>query len=149
MDEIDWFLFAMCGKKILRSDHFCCHFLPDTIFVGIFPKDISRIILFVFSVSFRILAYWDSNKNAGTSLSFPYPARCPIQANRGYNSRRGGEGGWSRAKWGFPKEHCLFHKTMALGGKIPTLKLGSWQVCCYGFCPEKMGEISRNGPPER
>ena len=91
--------FSQCvAKKSSETIIFVAHFLPDTIFVGIFPKEISRMIFFVFSVSFRILASWDSNKKTGTSLSFPYRARCPIQANGGYNSRRGGEGGWSRAK---------------------------------------------------
>ena len=106
------------AKKILRNDHFCYHFLPDTIFVGIFPKDISRMIFFVFSVSFRILAYWDSNKKAGTSLSFPYRARCPIQANGVVIAEGVVRVGGVVQSEGFPKEHCLFHlfhKTMALG----------------------------------
>ena len=88
-------------------------------FVGIFPKEISRIIFFVFSVSFRILAYWDSNKKAGTSLSFPYPARCPIQATGVIIAEGVVRVGGVVQSEGFPKQHCFFIRQWLWGFRFP------------------------------
>ena len=141
MDEIGWFLFTMIWqKKSSEMIIFVAIFLPVRFLflLGCFQKKFPGSS---FSCSLYPFGYWHTGiptKKLVQVCHFPTRPGAQFKLTGVIIAEGVVRVGGVVQSGGFPKEHCLFHKTMALGGKIPTLKLGSWQVCCYGFCPEKM-----------